>query len=134
MQMGHVNLHLLPEVPQHLCKKLVFPKPDDCVERLTHGVLVEIFRPGTGAEDERDIQVPEQVRVQVQGGAGSKAVTYEEQDALAVGDLMVAPLGEQGVKELEEPIFLEESAEDRVMLERELGAFYSLDNLLHGAS
>jgi hypothetical protein len=51
-----------------------------------------------------------------------------------MGDLMVVPLGEQGVKELEEPIFLEESAEDWVVPERELGAFYSLDNLLHGAS
>ncbi len=61
-----------------------------------------------------------EVRVQVQGGAGSKAVTYEEQDALAVGDLMVGAAWEQGVKELEEPIFLEESAEDRVVLEREL--------------
>jgi hypothetical protein len=51
-----------------------------------------------------------------------------------MGDLMVAPLGKQGVKELEEPIFLEESAEDRVVPERELGAFYRIDNLLHGAS
>jgi hypothetical protein len=47
---------------------------------------------------------------------------------------MVAPLGKQGVKELEEPIFLEESAEDWVVPERELGAFYRIDNLLHGAS
>ena len=51
-----------------------------------------------------------------------------------MGDIMMAPLGKQGVKELQETVFLGESAEDWVVLERELGAFYSIDNLLHGAS
>ena len=51
-----------------------------------------------------------------------------------MGDFMMAPLGEQGVKELEELVFLEESAEDWVVLEREMGVFFRLDNLLHRAS
>jgi hypothetical protein len=35
---------------------------------------------------------------------------------------MVLPLGQQPVKEPEEPIFLEESCKDGVVLEGELGA------------
>ena len=53
--------------------------------------------------------------------------------ALAVGDLMVSPLGQQPVKELKEPIFLEESCKDGVVLEGELGASQGLDDLFHGA-
>lgn len=51
-----------------------------------------------------------------------------------MGDFMMTFLGEQTVTEREELIFLEESADNRVVLERELDAFYSLDTLLHGAS
>jgi len=47
---------------------------------------------------------------------------------------MVSPLGQQPVKELKEPIFLEESCKDGVVLEGELGASQGLDDLFHGAS
>jgi len=60
--------------------------------------------------------------VQVKRGPGCEAIAQEEQDALAMGDLVAASLGKQAFKELREPVFLEESCKDRVMLEGELGA------------
>ena len=82
----------------------------------------------------KNIQVLNKVPVQVKGGAGGEAVTHEEQQALGVGDLEVAFLGEMEVKELEEPVLPEEGGKDRVMLEGEMGAFKRLDNLFHGTS
>jgi hypothetical protein len=60
--------------------------------------------------------------VQVKRGPGGEAIAQEEQDALAMGDLVVATLGKQEFKKLRELIFLEESCKDRIMLEGELGA------------
>ena len=60
--------------------------------------------------------------VQIEGGPGGEAITQEEQDALAMGDLVVTILGKKAVKELGELIFPKESCKDRVMLEGELCA------------
>jgi len=78
---------------QHPGEEPVLPELGDGIECLTHRILVELFRPGTWAEDHLDVQVGKQVRIPVEGSACSEAVTHEQQDALGMGDLMVALLG-----------------------------------------
>ncbi len=134
MQMRQIKFYLAFEVFQQEEEELASPEFPGGVQRLAHRILVHMFRPDTGAEYHLHIQVLNKVLVQVEGSAGSEAVTHEEQQALGVGNEEMAFLREMRVKELEEPISLEEGGEDRVMPEGEMGAVKRLDNLFHGTS
>ena len=133
MEMRQIKVCLTPEVLQHQGEKLAYPKFLDCIQRFAHRILVKMFRPETGAEYHLHIQILNKILVQVKGGTGGEAITHEEQQALGVGNEEMAFLREVEVKELEEPIFLEEGGKDRIMPEGKMLAMQWLNDLFfHG--